>query len=821
MPEVESIWARLGLKVDKKSFDKGDELINGIKGAVAGYLGLAGLGVIEGMVASTVELGGHLDDLSQKTGLSAEALQEWGYAAKLSGGDMDEFAAAATKLNRGLFEAQSTGKGPVADSMKLLGISFQSAGFKSLSLDDKMMEIADHLSGIKDPAKKTAIAMDLFGKSGANLIPVLNGGKEGIGELREEFKQFELSSEAVGVLDKLGDSVDSAKAKLLGLKNQAVAALAPVLQEMVDKLMAWVMANKALIANIITGAVEGLVAVVHGLATAVSVVVTVIEFFIEHAELAKSLLIAIGTVITGFIVVWAAAWVAAAALPLAIIAGITAVVFAVRWLIKNWDKVWDKVKTIARAIKNAIVAVGSAIKDAFTKAFEFVADLPVVKQLIWLAKKLYDLGGAVPGAVDQVKDIAAPGGVGRFFDKVKTLGSTGTLDPSQLPGGGAPSKVDPNARASIEIKGGNIDINVSGANGDPEAIGRDGSGGRMIFIDSWPYDLMVSGELKFSSNITTHPMEEGADTTDHIKNKPMEFTLECIVSDTPIGAIAQHESRRVDEISEAVFGSDQVPLPSAEAYDRLLAIHTSCRPVTIEIPVASRSPKKPNKRTFFNMGLEELSEPLGPDSDGGLIFSATFRECVLIKNQKTTVRTATPAGKRQSRKAVIGQKLYVDKRILWRMGHPPGSPLVVNYEWLIINVDQGGHPIFGDEGHNLLEKGPMVPLYTFSGKGDPKAAARLGLEPGIGLNGDQLADMFADLHRDRAFESARRHAELTSDVPGLFGDQSGTPHNVDMSRFEAPPSDAPNPKSFDNDFVLDDKKNKTGLGNTFLSAPHP
>lgn len=330
----------------------------------------------------------------------------------------------------------------------------------------------------------------------------------------------------------------------------------------------------------------------------------------------------------------------------------------------------------------------------------------------------------------------------------------------------------------------------------------------MILIDSWPYDLMVEGELKFSSDITMHPMEEGADTTDHISNKPMEFTTTVIVSDTPIGEIEQDDSRRVDEVSLAVFGSDQQPLPSAEAYERLQAIRNAKKGVTIEIPVAARG-GKPGKRLFVNMGLEELTEPMNKDTSGGMTFSATWKQMRFLKNARTTIRTATPRGGGKTKRTVTTYKFHVDKRILWRMGAPPGSPLVVNYPWAVINVDTGNHPrdvsqdgSVGTLGMtNLQRRDPTeAPRFIFSGQGDARAATEKGLEAGAPLTGDQLRDMFKDIDRDNAAAAVQYHQDTVSGVHTTFGDHSkpsytigkGTsPNNTDMSRFTLPGSDTP------------------------------
>lgn len=308
----------------------------------------------------------------------------------------------------------------------------------------------------------------------------------------------------------------------------------------------------------------------------------------------------------------------------------------------------------------------------------------------------------------------------------------------------------------------------------------------MILIDSWPYDLMVSGELKFASEITDDPVESGGSISDNVRPLPVAFSLEAIVSDSPIGDIANHESRRVDDVSEAVFGSDMVPLPSAEAYERLLEIRKTSKLVTIEIPVASRS-NKPGKLTFDNMALEELSVPMSADTAGGLTFSASWKQVTLIENKRVTVRVAAPAARpRAAAKVAVGQGYRVDQRVLWVRGQPAGAPVTDKSPWCVVEVtwsDGKGGP-------------GAKATYRFSGEASPDIQD--DCEAGVELLSFERTDFFIDLGRAQAAKTQAQITErrklLETPKPDLATAQKNLPPGVDLSRFQKPATTIPTVK---------------------------
>lgn len=146
----------------------------------------------------------------------------------------------------------------------------------------------------------------------------------------------------------------------------------------------------------------------------------------------------------------------------------------------------------------------------------------------------------------------------------------------------------------------------------------------MIWIDGYPFDLAVSAETSYESELTEHPIEAGSTVGDHIIDKPATLTLECVVSDTPTGEIANHPTRQA-------AGAD-APLVSEAAWQKLLEIRAAKRAVVIET----------GRRTYESMVIIALSDRDDADSAGGLQFTVTFERLEVVQNKRVTVRVAVP-----------------------------------------------------------------------------------------------------------------------------------------------------------------------------------
>jgi len=150
--------------------------LSGAMGTLTPLLSAAGL---IGLAKSSLDGANNMYILSQRTGVSVAVLAKFKKAAVGTGTDIDAVAKGIGKLSKGLLTAQS-GAGPTADALKRIGLSATDSSGKLKSADAVMLEIADKFKTMPDGVTKTATAIALFGKAGADMIPMLNKGGQAI-----------------------------------------------------------------------------------------------------------------------------------------------------------------------------------------------------------------------------------------------------------------------------------------------------------------------------------------------------------------------------------------------------------------------------------------------------------------------------------------------------------------------------------------------------------------------------------------------------------------------------------------------------------------
>jgi hypothetical protein len=190
--------------------------------------------VTSGLVALTKKFANYADaigDAAARTGLSSQALSELGYAAQLSGSNVEDLEKAFRVFQKQLVS------GANANALKTLGIDADS--LKKASPDRQLNTIIAALARIQDPTQKAAMAMQVFGKAGANLVPLLNEGEAGIAKLRDEAKKLgvSLSSEQVAAGQAFNDALDKMSAALNGIVTRIGGAVAPMLTWLADQVI--------------------------------------------------------------------------------------------------------------------------------------------------------------------------------------------------------------------------------------------------------------------------------------------------------------------------------------------------------------------------------------------------------------------------------------------------------------------------------------------------------------------------------------------------------------------------------------------------------
>ena len=257
-----SIVARLEL--NSKQWEQSIARIKGDQKSLSGYvlrneqafknmgkaLTVAGGAIVASfglMIAKTANLGDEINDLSQRTGISTELLSSFKLAADKSGSSLEGFATGMKGLSRAMFDAND-GLAASKEAFDQIGVAYTDAEGKLRPLNDVMLDVADRFKDMPDGARKSALAMRLFGKSGIDLIPMLNLGRAGLEKEADAARKLGMvfSKEAAKACDEFNDSLAELKGGMQGVGIQIGNALMPIVKGLVDgitttitKVVAW------------------------------------------------------------------------------------------------------------------------------------------------------------------------------------------------------------------------------------------------------------------------------------------------------------------------------------------------------------------------------------------------------------------------------------------------------------------------------------------------------------------------------------------------------------------------------------------------------
>ena len=197
-------------------------------------LGVAAAGISAIAVRSYARYGDSVAKMARRTGLSAQAVSGLAHAAELSGTSISGLENGLRRMQRAIGEASWSKT--AALPIKELGLEVKSL---SRMRPEKQLEaIADRLRTIKDPGKQATIAMQLFGRAGTELLPLLQQGSEGMRAMKAEasWLGLTLSDEAAAGAEKFTDAMTRLKGAFKGLRNAYGEWLVPILEPLVVRL---------------------------------------------------------------------------------------------------------------------------------------------------------------------------------------------------------------------------------------------------------------------------------------------------------------------------------------------------------------------------------------------------------------------------------------------------------------------------------------------------------------------------------------------------------------------------------------------------------
>jgi len=200
--------------------------------------------------------GAEMLNMSKRTGISVERLSELKFAANQCNVEIETFETGIRKMQQTLVDAAS-GSDSAQTALNALGLTAKDLA--GLPADEQFKRIADGLSQIKDPTLRAAVALDIFGRSGTALLPLVEDGAKGIEQLQDRARklgltmstenaeaaaEFDAALQALwSVLREITTAIGSATAAVIRQFTQACMQVAPT-------VLAWVKRNQDLLATI-------------------------------------------------------------------------------------------------------------------------------------------------------------------------------------------------------------------------------------------------------------------------------------------------------------------------------------------------------------------------------------------------------------------------------------------------------------------------------------------------------------------------------------------------------------------------------------------
>lgn len=207
-------------------------------GAAMGAMAVVGAGALAVLVKGAIDAADSLRDQSQQTAIAIETLNGLGFAASQAGGNLQSMVAAAGKLNKSIAEAAG-GNDKVGEAFKVLGINVEDASGKLKKADVVMAEVADQFASFEDGPEKVALALRLFGKAGADMIPVLNEGGTAMRENIAYAQRYSgMTTELANASDNFNDTMGKLTIQQQGFANTLTAAVLPILQAVASEILA-------------------------------------------------------------------------------------------------------------------------------------------------------------------------------------------------------------------------------------------------------------------------------------------------------------------------------------------------------------------------------------------------------------------------------------------------------------------------------------------------------------------------------------------------------------------------------------------------------
>jgi len=249
MAQVASLWTSLTLESSsfisglKKASDSAqrasvsiEAALSFAKGAVGGLVSALSVDMFARTIKGAFDFADAIADLSNQTGASTKMIQQFRYAAQMSGSSVGAADAAIGKFAKSLGEAQRGSK----EQARL----FADLEVRGGDLDTALRRTIEGISRLDTAQQKNAVSTKLFGRAAADLTPLLGGGIE-------QFNDLSMAADHLGIVlsDKVVRGAGEVNDKLDALKMIATSQMAAVIVENADAFMKLADAMAAVVNN--------------------------------------------------------------------------------------------------------------------------------------------------------------------------------------------------------------------------------------------------------------------------------------------------------------------------------------------------------------------------------------------------------------------------------------------------------------------------------------------------------------------------------------------------------------------------------------------
>jgi len=191
---------------------------------------LAGVGVI-GSFKKLIDQADSMNDLSKKTGVAIGELSKFSQAALMSGTSIEGVAVGLKKLSSNIVEAAGGNK-ELSKIFNILGVDVKNADGSIRNAGSVMLDISNIFATMEDGALKNALAVKLFGKAGADLIPMLNEGSAAI----EKFKVV-IGPELAAESERFNDNLELISSNIQMVGNNIATAFLPYMNSLLESVL--------------------------------------------------------------------------------------------------------------------------------------------------------------------------------------------------------------------------------------------------------------------------------------------------------------------------------------------------------------------------------------------------------------------------------------------------------------------------------------------------------------------------------------------------------------------------------------------------------